>query len=232
MPALTVSWSIEVSTKFPDLAICLGTMQGVKVEEKNERISRLKRIVSDEVRARFRIETLKDHPTVRAYRDFYWKLGIDPTKTRPAGEALLRRVLHGRDLPTISTAVDAYNLGSLATIIPMSGFDKTRLAMPLHIRFARNGEEFKGIGKNKPVILTDKILVLADEDRVLCIYPYRDSDHTKVTARTRELIIVGYGAPGIEEKMLERAVRKTLSNVEMACGGRVEAFELAHARGG
>lgn len=70
---------------------------------------------------------LKDNPTVRAYRDFCWKLNMDPTKTRPLGEALLRRVLHAKQLPRISTVVDAYNLVSTKTMIPISGFDEDKL---------------------------------------------------------------------------------------------------------
>jgi len=41
------------------------------------------------------LEGLKEDPVVRAYRDFYWRLGIDPTKVRPSSEALARRALRG-----------------------------------------------------------------------------------------------------------------------------------------
>lgn len=84
-----------------------------------------------EVKTKYDVETLKDEPTVRAYRDLYWRLGIDPTKTRPSGESLLRRVLHGNELPNTSTVVDAYNLASMKTIIPISGFDLDLLVPPV-----------------------------------------------------------------------------------------------------
>ena len=170
---IPVLWSPQVSEKFPELAICTGIINNVHVEKENEQIQELKKAVYEEVRAKYNIETLKDNPTVRAYRDFYWKLDIDPTKTRPSGEALLRRVLHGKELPRISTVVDAYNLPSLKTIIPISGFNKDLLSLPFRIRFAKNGETFTGIGMNKPMTLTDKTLVLTDENKILCIYPYR-----------------------------------------------------------
>ena len=102
-----VNWSPEVSTRFPELAVCIGTINDVRIEKENAQIQKLKETVYSEAKAKYTIETLKDHPIVRAYRDFYWKLDIDPTKTRPSGEALLRRVLHGDELPRISTVVDA-----------------------------------------------------------------------------------------------------------------------------
>ena len=222
---IPVLWSAEVSTRFPELAICIGIINDAHVEKENEQIQKLKRSVYEEVRAKYNIEILKDNPTVRAYRDFYWNLDIDPTKTRPSGEALLRRVLHERELPRISTVVDAYNLASMKTIIPISGFDKDRLNPPFQIRFAKNGETFTGIGMNKPMTLTDKMLVLADEKQILCIYPYRDSDHTKITEHTKNVLIIGYGTPRITETQLKEAVETTLSYIKLVSSGEIETIE-------
>jgi len=223
---IRVLWSAEVSERFPELAICIGIINDVHVEKENMQIQKLRKAVYKEVRTKYDIETLKDNPTVRAYRDFYWNLDIDPTKTRPSGEALLRIVLHGKELPCISTVVDAYNLASMKTIIPISGFDKDRLNPPFQIRFAKNGEAFTGIGMNKSMPLTDKMLVLADENQILCIYPYRDSDYTKITRQTRNVLVVGYGAPGITEQQLKEAVETTISYIKLVSGGETETIKV------
>ncbi|MEM3626532.1 MAG: phenylalanine--tRNA ligase beta subunit-related protein [Candidatus Bathyarchaeia archaeon] len=223
---INLVWAPEVSSKYPGLLLGVGVISRVHFAKDNEQIQQLKKTVYGEVKAKYKIETLKDNPIVRAYRDFYWRLGIDPTKTRPSGEALLRRVLHGEELPTISAAVDAYNLASMKTIIPLSGFDGDRISPPLQVRFARNGENFLGIGMNKPITLTDKMLVLADEKQVLCIYPYRDSDHTKITEKTQNIIIVGYGAPGITEQQVSEAVETTLEYIKKVSGGEIEMVKV------
>jgi DNA/RNA-binding domain of Phe-tRNA-synthetase-like protein len=227
--AFIVYWCAEVSERFPQLAVSIGLINNVLVGRENEKIQELKRTVYEEVKAKHDLEKLKDDPVVRAYRDFYWKLGIDPTKTRPSGEALLRRVLRGNELPTISTAVDAYNLASMKTIVPISGFDVEKLNPPFHVRFAENGKEFTGIGMDKPTLLTDKMLVLADRKRVLCIYPHRDADYTKITGKTKNILIVGYGAPGISVQKLEEAVKTALEYIKMACGGEVQTVKVFSA---
>lgn len=221
-----VQWSSKVSEKFPELAICIGIINDIHVEKENKQIIKLQKAVYEEARAKHNIETLKDNHTVRAYRDFYWKLNIDPTKTRPSSEALLRRVLHGKELPRISTVVDAYNLASMKTIIPISGFDKDQLNPPFRIRFAKNRETFTGICMNKLVTLTDKMLVLADEKQILCVYPYRDSDHTKITEQTKNMLIVGYGAPGITERQLKEAVETTISYVKQVSNGEIGMIKV------
>ncbi len=223
---LTVYWCAEAAKMFPELSLGVGIIRNVHVERENEKIKELKRISYEEVRSKYSIEKLKDNPIIRAYRDFYWKLNIDPTKVRPSGEALLRRVLHGNELPTISTAVDAYNLASMKTMIPISGFDLEKLKPPFNVRFANKGEEFLGIGMEKPSTLTEKMLVLADRERVLCIYPYRDADYTKITERTRNILIVGYGVPGIEGRQLLKAVETALSYIQKVSGGEIGMLKL------
>ncbi len=221
-----VYWSAEVSKKFPELSVSVGIINKVHIEKENDEIQKLKRTVYEEVKAKYNIETLKTNSIVRSYRDFYWKLDIDPTKTRPSGEALLRRVLHGDELPRISTVVDAYNLASMKTVIPISGFDKEKLNVPLRVRFAENGEAFTGIGMSRSLALTDKMLILADKKRILCIYPHRDADYTKITEETKNVLIVGYGAPGITEQMLREAVETTLSYVKLISGGEIEMINV------
>jgi DNA/RNA-binding domain of Phe-tRNA-synthetase-like protein len=226
MQPITVYWCSEVASKFPQLAISIGTINGVVVERENAKIKELKRALYAEVKAQHNVEGLKENPVVRAYRDFYWRLGIDPTKIRPSGEALLRRVLHGGELPTISTAVDAYNLASMKTIIPISGFDRDTLHPPFNVRFAENGEPFTGIGMEKPMALTSNMLVLADSRKVLCIYPHRDADQTKITLNTKNILLVAYGAPGITHQQLEEAVKTALEYVRLCCGGEIETIKV------
>jgi DNA/RNA-binding domain of Phe-tRNA-synthetase-like protein len=219
-------WDKEVTSRFSQLSLGIGVIRNVKIEKTNEKIQKLRQKVFDEVKNLYQIELLKDHPTVRAYRDLYWTLGIDPTKTRPSGEALLRRVLRGDEIPKISNVVDAYNLASLKTIIPMSGFDFDTITLPLHVRFSNENDVFQGIGAQAQTKLENKILVLSDKTRIVCIYPYRDADATKITGKTRNVLLIGYGAPKIQSTQLLDAVELALSYVNIVSGGKIERKEV------
>jgi len=221
-----VYWSGEILKRFTQLAICVGTISNIRVEKENEKILELKSAVYKEVKSKYNLNQLKDNSVIRAYRKFYWELGIDPTKTRPSGEALLRRVLHGNSLPAISTAVDAYNLASMKTLIPISGFDAEKLVPPFNVRFAERSEEFHGIGTEKPSALDEKMLVLADAKRILSIYPHRDADFTKITEKTENVVLVGYGALGIAEQQLQDAVFTALTYIKMVSGGEIGMIKV------
>lgn len=223
---LKVNWNREVAAKFSQLAICAGIIRNVKVESTNEEIEKLRRQVFEEARKRHTLETLKDNPTVRAYRDFFWSLDIDPTKTRPSGEALLRRVLQGKEIPKISNVVDAYNLASLTMIIPLSGFDLEKVFPPLTVRFSNENDVFHGICMKVPLKLERKMLVLADQKMVLCIYPHRDADETKITDKTRNVLVVGYGAPKIDERTLGSTVETALNFIRSVAGGEIDEINF------
>src|SRR5207245_9542815 len=93
---------------------------------------------------------VNDAPRPRAYRDFFCRVGVDPTKVRPAAEALLRRVIQGKPFPRINALVDGYNLASAETRIALAAFDIANLRGDLRMRRSRPGETFLGIGMRHP----------------------------------------------------------------------------------
>ncbi|MEM2481063.1 MAG: phenylalanine--tRNA ligase beta subunit-related protein [Candidatus Hadarchaeales archaeon] len=203
--------------EFEGLEVQAWRVDGVKVLERDERLEQLKRRVEAEIRGRLTLEQVKDHPVFRAYRDFYWRLGIDPTKDRPAGEALVRRILSGRPLPTINTAVDCYNLASAETGVAMGAYDASKLSGELVLRKAKPGEEFLGIGFTEAVRLRGGEPVISDGQRLIAVYPYRDSDITKITLETTSILLLSCGVPGLDLNLARLAGEKAVSYLRQFC---------------
>jgi len=174
-----------------------------------------------EVRSSVTIEELKDLPLFRKYRDFFWSTGVDPTKTRPAAEALTRRILRGRPLPRINSFVDALNLASVDTRIPFAAFDSDLVKGRLDLRFARVDEEIHPIGHDRPVLLSGKEIVISDSKKLVAVYPHRDSDETKITDKTTNALVLSCGVPGIDLSIIRTALDKCTSMVQKFCGGNV-----------
>ncbi|RLG69435.1 MAG: hypothetical protein DRO11_07795 [Methanobacteriota archaeon] len=211
--------SSEVGTKFPGVEAPLVEIRDVKIQLTNKKLEELKDRIVQEVRKKLNIEDLGKNPVLRLYRNFFWRVGIDPTKKRPANEALLRRVLRGNPLPRVNTLVDCYNLVSLQSCVPIAAFDLETLCGGLTLRFAREGETFLGIGMEKPVQLKGCELVVADEEKLVAIYPYRDAEETKVTTKTRDVLIMVCGVPGVDKKLLGYAKKLCVEWIPSFCGG-------------
>ncbi len=214
-PKLVLDASVR---EFEGLDAIPFLMEDVRVLPERADLEAFKAEVIERVRGTYTLEAVKDVPELRAYRDFFWRVGIDPTKIRPAAEALIRRILGGKPLPRINTLVDAYNLASIETRIALAAFDAANLHGDVVMRMARQGEEFLGIGMEKPVVLTGKEVVDQDEAGLVAIYPYRDSARTAVTTATRATVFLVCGVPGIPRETLTRAQTVTRELVARFCG--------------
>jgi len=156
----------------------------------------------------------------------FWKVGIDPTKIRPAAEALVRRILAGKPLPTINNVVDSYNLASIKTEVALAAFNVDELKGGLMMRTAKPGEQFAGIGMKEPMELTGVKVVVSDEEKLVAVYPYRDADKSKVSSGTKSLMILVCGVPGIGESVLTEAGRVAVEFVTEFCGGTGRLSEM------
>lgn len=139
-------------------------------------------------------------------RELYRAFSIDPTRTRPSSEALLRRILQGKPLPRISNAVDLCTLLSLEFLLPMGLYDADRIAGPVRLRRGMPGESYPGIRKDE--VGLEGRPVLSDSTGAFG-NPTSDSLRTCVTDSTRSLWMVLFApsgaAPGILTAFLERA---------------------------
>ena len=199
----------EIKTRFPELNTITFDIDGLTIKKKDAELEKFKLLIMKEIRNQYTLNSIKDHPTFRAYRSFFWKIGIDATKIRPAAEALTRRILAGKTFPCINTLVDVYNLSSVKSRIALATFDSDKLEGGLLMRFSEAGEYFLGIGMKKPFILKGGEIVVSDQEKLVAIYPYRDSDNTKVTEKTVNASIVVCGVPNITDEILENALRIT-----------------------
>ena len=79
-------------------------------------------------RAKLSIDTLKDVSAIAATRKVYKACGKDPSRYRPAAEALVRRLLQGKELYQRDTLVDLINLASMKYGYSIGGFDASSSA--------------------------------------------------------------------------------------------------------
>jgi DNA/RNA-binding domain of Phe-tRNA-synthetase-like protein len=212
----------NLQDKFPGLAAQIVRFYNVNVRRELQELEEYKSKVINDTQAKWEVDKLRDTHEFRAYRDFFWKLDIDPTKNRPAAEALIRRVLRGRPIPKINTWVDAYNLVSITSTIPIASFDLDLLEGELFMREAKTGEKFLGIGMKEPVTMNGGESVIEDGTRLVAIYPYRDADYSKVSLKTANVLVLMCGAPGITLEKLNDSALEAKRVLPRFCGGTVD----------
>jgi DNA/RNA-binding domain of Phe-tRNA-synthetase-like protein len=126
-------------------------------------------------------------PGLAEARRLYKSFGVDPSRHRPSSEALLRRVLGGKDLYQINSAVDCCNLASLNFLLPVGLYDLDRVVGDIILRVGGPGQEYPGIRKGM-VHLEDR-LGLFDQEGPFGS-PTSDSSRTCVTEGTARILAV------------------------------------------
>ena len=145
-------------------------------------------------------------------------MGIDPTKTRPSSEALLRRVLKGQGLYTVNTLVDALNLCSLRFLVPFGLYDLTQINPPVTLRLGREGESYAGIRKDRVNVSGRACLVDATEPFG---NPTSDSERTKIVLQTTRALVVPFLPQETTDLRVREIVeRTTLTHLKYSLGTR------------
>jgi DNA/RNA-binding domain of Phe-tRNA-synthetase-like protein len=168
-----------------------------------------------EVRERFGGGPSGDVPGAADARDLYKALGLDPTKTRPSNEALLRRVLKGEALYRVNTLVDALNLASLRHQLPFGLYDAARLAPPVVLRRGAEGEGYDGIRKAR--VNVEGRPVLVDREGPFG-NPTSDSARAMITLETTGALVVAYAPASFTTTRLQRVIEDTEALLVRHCG--------------
>ena len=154
-------------------------------------------------------------------RELYRRVGIDPTRRRPSSEALTRRMIQGKGLYAVNTAVDAANLTCLHHFLPVGLYDADRIQAAsglLKLRLGVQGEEYPGIGKG--TIHLEGRPALFDDAGPFG-NPSADSFRTRVTRETTRLLFVLFcpGERHADWRRARLAICKEL--MPLYAGGRV-----------
>ncbi len=190
----------------------------VRVEDTGKAFAQLAELART-LRERHRGTTIGQIEGISDARRLYKAFHVDPTRTRPSSEALLRRCIKGQDLYRINEAVDVCNWVSLEFLLPIGLYDRDRVVGDAAVvRVGHEGEEFAGIRKG-PVHLTGRLCVSDDESAFGS--PTSDSLRTSVSEETTNLAAIIFAPAGIEAERLKDAGAALASRMARYCSGSV-----------
>ena len=133
------------------------------------------------------IKDINKFAPILATRNTYKKLGKEPNRYRPSGEALRRRILKNVDLYKINTLVDAINLISLKIGHSIGGFDASLIQGSLELGVGQKDEKFEAIGRG---FLNIEFLPVYRDSVGGIGTPTSDEERTKINNNTNKLLML------------------------------------------
>ena len=159
--------------------------------------------LGEEFKNKLTIETLKEISGIAATRRIYRICGKDPSRYRPAAEALIRRILQGKTLYQIDTLVDLINLASMKYGYSLGGFDADKfVGNTLELGVGKEGEPYEGIGRG--MINIQGLPIYRDGIGGVGT-PTSDNERTKITINTNHLLVLINGYDGNEALVRQNA---------------------------
>jgi DNA/RNA-binding domain of Phe-tRNA-synthetase-like protein len=188
--------------------------------EPDESLETLREQVAAEARQTIDAASLAEHPPVAGMRKLFRAAGCDPTRYRPAGEALLRRVLKGLDLPAIHPLVDLNNCLSVRLGLPCCVARDGTVKPPIVLRAAIEGEAYESL--RGPLSLAGKP-VLADSEGPYDT-PISGSQRVKVVTGTQRAWLVCYLPKGVvSPEQAAAALQELLAKAPAARASQLSA---------
>lgn len=192
---MNVIVSQEITSVCPSF---IGACLEAKVENSpyNEQLWKDIGLLGCEFRRQLSTDSLKNIGAIAATRRVYKACGKDPSRYRPAAEALIRRMLQGKDLYQRDTLVDLVNLASMKYGYSIGGFDADMFCGDtLTLGIGKKDEPYEGIGRG--LINIDGLPVYRDEKGGVGT-PTSDNERTKMHLDTTHLVVLVNGYDGNE----------------------------------
>jgi DNA/RNA-binding domain of Phe-tRNA-synthetase-like protein len=197
----TIRIGQEVVSLFPDIRI--GFLMGRIINSQGDPgLWKLIAQTSAKIAGTLDEESIRKVDGIHAGKQAYRRLGKDPNRYRLSAEALMRRVVKGKELYPISTAVDALNLVSLSTGITIGGFDSRKLDGDIELGIGLPGEEFIAIGRGP--LNVERLPVYRDRTGAIG-NPTSDSERTQIDLSTTGvlMLITEFYGPGGADRVLD-----------------------------
>ncbi len=146
----------------------------------------------------YQLNLLPKLPRILAVRSMYKKMAFDPSRYRPASEALVRRVLQNKGVYYVNSAVDVNNYCSIKFLLPFGLYDTAEIQGDICYQIVSDGS-YVGINgstitaEGKP-FLTDGIGVFGN--------PTADSLRTAVKLSSNQLLSVIYADEEVSDTAL------------------------------
>ena len=216
---------INLKNKYGELFFAYTEIKDVDIKKSSKELEELKDNIFKDLK--LSDDYTKEFPSVNAYREIFRKSGVDYHSKKPSPDALLKRVQTGKGIYSINTAVDAYNLAVISTGIGLGGMDLEEVEFPVQLRLSRDGDQVKLIGEDQSENVPKSHIVYADNKSVLSLHVnYRDSDRTKITEKTKNIILFADGVPGIKEEKVLEALKLGAEYIQKFCGGTIGEINL------
>lgn len=213
---------------FPDAAIGILVVRGMKPAdqvgaEDAAAVAKLLRDANEQADRHLTSNTISENEPVRVWREAYRRFKTKKG-ARCSVENLLKRVLKGNPVGSITPSVDIYNAISLKYALPVGGEDVDSLVGDFRLGVTQGGDAFLPIGEeDEDPTLPDELCYRDDEGAVCRCWNWRDGQRSALSDDSANAILVIECVDPARTDELEAALDEFAGLMERYLGASVAA---------
>ena len=211
--------SHNLAEKCPNLKLAYIACK-VKIEPKNELLWQA--ITKNATKIRNTVLTapsIGKLPNIAESRAAYKRLGKEPSRYRLSAEALMRRIVQGKDIYQINNVVDVINLVSLQSGYSIGGYNASKIVGEVVFGIGKAAEPYEAIGRGN---LNIEFLPVFRDELGAFGSPTSDSVRTMIGDDTKELLMLIIDFEG-KKDFLEATQKQAIELLKKYAGA--ENFE-------
>jgi DNA/RNA-binding domain of Phe-tRNA-synthetase-like protein len=197
-----ISISEEILEKCPKIRLGVISANIIIQSENKELWDKIileSRMISD------KYSELPKMETILTARAAYKALGKDPSRYRPSAEALLRRIISGKELYSVNNVVNLINLISFTSGFSIGGYDADSINGEITLERGLASDYYEGLGRGQLNI--ENLPILRDLTGAFGC-PTSDSERTGIRSETKNCLWVffDFGSNPVLEKYLKESI--------------------------
>lgn len=180
---------------FPEAALGIVVARGMKSTdevspESAEAVRRLLSDANEQANKHLTSNTISENEVARVWREAYKKFK-SKKGARCSVENLLKRVLKGNPVGSITPSVDIYNAISLKYALPVGGEDIAAFEGDLRLGITEGGDAFRPLGEDADDPTLPGELCYRDDAGAVCrCWNWRDGVRTALTDDSRDGFLI------------------------------------------
>jgi len=193
-------------------------ISGVKIKKKHEGLEKLKKQAAEIAN---NID-LVNNPIINSFSDIYAKFNIN---VESPVHYLINLIKEKGKLPTINTAVDSYNIVAVKKFVSIGAHDIDKINGNVQIRITDGKETYTELGGKPEKVKKGEFAAVDDKNIVLCKLDIKQGEHTKLTDKSKNILVYVQGNDKTNDDYLEEALTEICDNIKQFCNGEYEIIE-------
>jgi methionyl-tRNA synthetase len=209
---------ISPELKEDGINVSMAIFKNFHISKSNPKLEKLKEIFI------YKLPNIKRNNNILdGYKGFYKSLGLDNVST--GAEGILNYLEKNKKFPVVNTLVDSYNLISAETFISIGAHDISKIKGQILFRKTNGDEKFIPLGERTSFEIRKGEYACMDDEKILCRMEIKQCNETKISDKTKEVVIYAQGNKNVSDKYLRGSLIKACELIKEVCGGEYEIIQ-------